>query len=216
VASKKKLPFDGRRLYRFFDTAEHADALTQGKVWISTLETCRRYENEHQGDPAEGQQYLEPPPSVGHGDDPELVAAARRQGFGIGPGARDVFIHDNVFIGGMPDAFLLCTTKRFDPAAFAGWWNTNFCCEITDGGEFFRLVTERLRGLFGSRLALWVVEDVVYGGIVGMAGPGGFVKAPRYQGQEEVRMVWEVPDPYRYESFQLYAPEVAPLCRRIL
>lgn len=50
-------PFNGRPLYRYFDTPEHADALTQGYVWISTLQKCRQYENEHQGDRGEGLQY---------------------------------------------------------------------------------------------------------------------------------------------------------------
>jgi hypothetical protein len=43
MASKaRKDEFNGRALYRFFDTAEHAEALTQGQAWISTLGACRR------------------------------------------------------------------------------------------------------------------------------------------------------------------------------
>ena len=34
-------------LYRYFELEYHADIFAAGKVWISTLDACRRYEGEH-------------------------------------------------------------------------------------------------------------------------------------------------------------------------
>ena len=32
------------KVYRFFKEKSHAEALCNGDVWLSTIETCRRYE----------------------------------------------------------------------------------------------------------------------------------------------------------------------------
>jgi hypothetical protein len=37
-------------IYRFFSEEYQANALAQGEVWLSTLETCRAYEDPAQGD----------------------------------------------------------------------------------------------------------------------------------------------------------------------
>jgi hypothetical protein len=42
------------RLYRFFKCLEHAQNFADGRIWISTLEACRKHEDPQQGDSEEG------------------------------------------------------------------------------------------------------------------------------------------------------------------
>ena len=42
------------RLYRHFEKEDHAEALTRGEVWISTLNVCRKMESRVRRDPGEG------------------------------------------------------------------------------------------------------------------------------------------------------------------
>jgi hypothetical protein len=213
--------FAGRILYRFFDTAEHADALTQGHVWITTFQTCRGYENRNQGDPGEGSETYSPGLVSLSGEDKNHVEIARRMGIGLtGPGKLTAFGVGSRSV--IDDAYMLCTSMRFDPAAFSATFNADYCTEITDAGQFFRSVTARLRDRFGSRLRAATIGTVTYreraySGLDDSPGPIGFVKPQvPYKGQAEVRMVWGVGGPHSYEPFTLYVPDVAhPLCRRV-
>jgi hypothetical protein len=232
--------FNGRSLYRFFGKPEEADALAQGNVWISTFQTWRRHENEHQGDPGEGFEWYKTTAWVaGHGDDPTFVEYAHRMGYGIAPEARDVFIGPNQANYILPDAFGLSMTTRFDPDYFAAAFNlkATYWCEIVDAGEFFRRVTARLNGRFRrtthAAIGAVIYRERGYHALVDLdypPGPVGFAKPPvPYQGQEEVRAVWIVPPlppewglvdppgtPPPYKPFLLPLPEVAPLIRRII
>src|SRR5690606_38160050 len=67
-------------VYRFFQEEWQADALARGDVWLSTLETCRAYENPEQGDSEEGYETYNSGHAVGDSSDPELVEVARRSG----------------------------------------------------------------------------------------------------------------------------------------
>ncbi|HDK9887549.1 TPA: hypothetical protein PVT12_005421 [Klebsiella pneumoniae] len=43
-----------KKLYRFFEKEEYANEFINGRLRISTLETCRNHKNEAQGDRNEG------------------------------------------------------------------------------------------------------------------------------------------------------------------
>lgn|GEM_PF-1328226 len=43
-----------KKLFRFFKERKHAEDLVAGRVWLSTLKTCRNYEDPEQGDSKEG------------------------------------------------------------------------------------------------------------------------------------------------------------------
>ena len=45
-------------VYRFFKELSHAQALLNGQVWLSTLNTCRQYENNAQGDQLEATRVI--------------------------------------------------------------------------------------------------------------------------------------------------------------
>ena len=137
--------FHGRTIYRYCDTANHAKALARGYVWLGTLQRCRQYENKQQGDPGEGLNYYHT--STVTSEDKDFQQLARASGFGIPPNAIRSRIRDNLIIEPVSmfnDAFVLCTSLRFDPRAFAAAWNAPHCGEITDAGRFLDLVIPRL------------------------------------------------------------------------
>nr|WP_306287585.1 hypothetical protein [Pseudoalteromonas sp. WY3] len=83
----KKLVFiDGYNnpVYRFFPEKWQAESLCQGNVWISTLETCRKYEDPLQGDLGEATQTYKSGHIVGGSGDPAFVEMASRSGIHIG------------------------------------------------------------------------------------------------------------------------------------
>lgn len=63
------------KVYRFFKEKSHAEALCNGDVWLSTIETCRRYEDPLQGDPDEAIQTYNSGFISGGSDDSRFVSA---------------------------------------------------------------------------------------------------------------------------------------------
>lgn len=190
-------------IYRSFHCSEYADAFVHGKVFISTLGACRRYETLGQGDPGEGTAHYESGFMRGHGDDPVFRQRAARYGVGMNPGARNITFDNCASDTTIPDAYVLCCTVA--PSDVVGRVFGAFCVEITDPPELFRRLTIALGRRHHLRQAVWGrvrYADRSYHGLEPESGPTGFVKpADPYAPQKEFRMLWFLND---------HAPVIAP------
>ncbi|MCP6036931.1 hypothetical protein NL368_26675, partial [Klebsiella pneumoniae] len=138
------------KVYRFFKEKSHAEALCNGDVWLSTIETCRRYEDPLQGDPNEAIQTYSSGFISGGSDDSRFVSAAAHAGIHIGPGCSGITIQNCRSFNKMPDAFVLCTTLEFQPENLNDTFG-NYCVEISNVEEFFGLITKKLKGLLDRK-----------------------------------------------------------------
>ena len=205
-------------VYRFFNDPSHADALAAGKVWLSTLETCRRYEDPRQGDPEEGFVTYNSGHAVGNSGDKDFELIAARSGIHIGPGCANITLSNNIAVRHLSDAIVLCTTELFDPNALSETFG-RYCVAISDPRRLFALMTDQLRRVYNVAEAAYgrvIYKDRFYTGLQEPPGPIGFVKPPdKYQDQHEVRFLWTVKEQQKLQPFLLEVPEVAILCRRV-
>ena len=203
-------------VYRCFKEASHAETLCNGQIWISTLETCKHYEDLLQGDPEEAHLIYNTGSVNGGSEDRNFVEIAARAGIMIGPGCSNISISDCTNTTRIPDGFVLCTTSLFDPATFKTFGEA--CVEIREPRQFFECVTRAMsihhtitQAAFGSI----IYQHREYTGLQSPPGPLGFVKPDRYSPQKEVRFLWLVESRSTLQPFLLNVPEVASLCRRI-
>ena len=202
-------------VYRYFDEAKYADAMTNGSLRISTLERCRAYENEHQGDAGEGTQSYLSGSIKGGSDDPAFVEMAMRAGFEIGPGCSDLEIHGAIHRTTIPDAYVLSTAIQRNDDLFADSFG-RFCVEIVAPGLFFWrvssvLAAQRLVNL-GSYASV-TYRERSYTGLEDMV-PTAFVKPVYpYAEQKELRFVWSPVGPCA--PVDIVAPSIRELCRRV-
>lgn len=205
-------------VYRFFKEPGHADALASGTVWLSTLETCRAYEDPYQGDPDEAVQRYNSGHAVGGSDDAAFKLIAERSGISIGPGCSNITVSNCTAVHRLPDAFVLCTTEQFNPKNLSDTFG-RYCVEIERPQEFFRLLTASLSQLHAIREAAFgrvIYRERNFAGLQDPPGPIGFVKPPdKYKSQHEVRFLWTSLTGAQLAPFALYAPECVALCRRI-
>jgi len=210
--------FSGQVVYRFFKDAEHADAMASGKIWISTLETCRQYENPLQGDPEEATQKYNSGHAIGGSGDRDFKLIAARSGIHIGDGCSNISISNCTSMHRVLDAYVLCTTSHFDPDKLGDVFGLH-CVEVTHPHEFFRLMSLELAKLHKVREAAYgsvIYSEREYKGLEDPPGPIGFVKPPdKYQDQREVRFLWTVDEVLRLQPFLLDVPNAATLCRRL-
>ncbi len=120
-----------KSVYRFFMKENEAEALTRGQVWISTLKTCRNYENPEQGDPQEAYETYSSGYIKGDGNDPDFVARALKSGIYIDPSCRGGTIDNCSETTYIVDSYILCTTKVFSPEKLSDTFG-RYCVEITD------------------------------------------------------------------------------------
>lgn len=137
-------------VYRFFRERHHAEQLTQGIVWLSTLGSCRGYEEDGRGDAAEATQVYRSGEVSGSGADSHIQYVAQHSGIKleIAPGAKidHVIIKDAIYSRGIKDAFVLCASQKFDqscmeifgpycveisrPRVFLGWLPCGLVCSF--------------------------------------------------------------------------------------
>lgn len=205
-------------VYRFFSEPEHADALAAGHVWLSTLETCRAYEDPLQGDPHEATHEYNSGHVVGSSGDVAFEQIAARSGILIGPGCSNITISNNTLVKRLPDAFVLCTTEHFSPEKLSDTFG-RYCVEISNPQALFHQLTNELSKRFRLREAAYgrvIYRHRKYVGHQEEPGPIGFVKPPdKYQDQREVRFLWTVDNSLNLKPFLLEVPQAATLCRRI-
>jgi hypothetical protein len=210
--------FDGGPVYRFFDAPEYADALAAGRVWISTLDTCRRYEDPRQGDSGEAHESYISGAITAHGDNPTLQLMAARSGIYIPPTAKHISLGGNARTSRIPDAYVLCLTEKYDPNEFTDTFGKH-CVEVFDVRAFFQAVTEELvrnHRVFRGETGKVLYAERRYAGLQSPPGRIGFVKpADPYAAQREFRMLWHVEDWQTIKPFLLDVPAVTAYCRRI-
>lgn len=135
-----------KSVYRFFEEQEHADALARGDVYLSTLESCRAYEDAEKGDSEEAHETYFSGSLLGDGSNPQFVEQARRAGIGIGPNSRNTKIVNCSSTVSLSDAYVLCTTTEFSPQNLNEKFG-RFCVEIKDPREFFVSISKRLNSI---------------------------------------------------------------------
>jgi hypothetical protein len=217
--SRRPVQDSPHKVYRFFKEPTHADALTSGTVWLSTLEACRAYEDPYQGDPDEAVQRYKSGHAVGGSDDDAAFKLiAERSGIFIGPGCSNNTVSNCSAVQRLPDAFVLCTTEKFNPESLSDTFGRH-CVEIERPQEFFQLLTANLSKLHDVSAAAFgrvIYRERSYTGLQNPPGPIGFVKPPdKYKSQREVRFLWTSLTGTPLAPFALYAPECAALCKRI-
>src|SRR6476620_9237059 len=85
-------------VYRFFDEPQYAEALVNGYVWLSTLETCRSYEDPARGDRGEGTLAYRSGYIRGDGTDPSVQEVGRRAGIRIDSTSKNIILSDNAML----------------------------------------------------------------------------------------------------------------------
>ncbi len=217
---KKLVTIDGYNepIYRFFPEQWQAESLCKGNVWISTLETCRQYEDPLQGDPEEATHTYNSGYIHGDSDNPAFVKIAARSGIRI-EGCPDSTISDCTRIQQLPDAYVLCTTRDFCPENLSNTFGC-YCVKISNPAEFFKRASVALnkhRKIREGGMGLVKYTDRSYTGLQSPPGPIGFVK-PRdqYEAQKEFRLLWIPENLEAIKPFLLECPEVSELCSQIV
>lgn len=209
---------NSRPVYRFFKRESEADALAQGDVWLSTLETCRAYEDPKQGDPEEAHEIYNTGYCVGGSGDPSFVEVARRASIHIGPGCSGIVLSNNTRRSVIRDAYVLCTTSKYSPEMLGETFG-KFCVEINNPSNFFFRVSDSLEKIQAIEAAIHggvVYRDRFYEGMEPPPGPIGFVKpSDIYAEQKEFRFLWIPKNFNKITPFLLKCPEVSNICRRI-
>jgi len=205
-------------IFRFFFEKWQAEALTNGYVWISTLETCRGYENPEQGDPGEATMTYNSGKITGDGDNPDVQLIAKRSGISIGKGCSNITMSNNICYSRLPDGYVLCTTDDFLPGKLSKTFGM-YCVKINNPKLFFKRVTEcfgQQTKLNESIIGKVVYDDRFYKHTENPPGPIGFVKPKdKYSDQSEVRMLWIPESCASLKPFSLQCHEVSELCERI-
>ncbi|WP_395299045.1 hypothetical protein V1574_15595 [Enterobacter kobei] len=207
-----------RRVYRFFKEKIHAEALCDGKVWLSTLETCRAYEDPLQGDRGEAMHSYSVDKISGSSSDADLVEMCSRLGIEIGEGCSNVTISDGQSFYSIKDAFVLCTTKEFNPSKLNSTFG-NYCVEISEPSIFFEVVTEELNKIIplkSAGMGAVIYDKREFTGLEPIPGPIGFVKPKDiYSEQKEFRFLWETIEHEEIKPLEVHCPSIARLCKLI-
>lgn len=203
-------------IYRYFREAEHATDFASGKVWISTLNSCRTYEDAERGDKEEGTLEYRTGHIKGDYGDKSFETMARRGGVELKLGATNCTLNATRKMR-IDDAFVLCMAEERTPQLAKTFGE--YCVEIIEPEKFFMLISSRL-------MDAQKVKECVFGrvnyqardfsGLEEPPGDIGFVKpVDRYCDQKEVRFLWTVERGMEIKSFSLEVPEIARLCRLI-
>lgn len=182
-------------VYRFLRSEEHARQFASGKIYISTLEACRAYEEEGRGDAEEGYEQRVIDHARGGSNDPAFVELARKVSIHIGEGCSNVSLRNVKSINSIHDAYVLCTTDQFDPKKLGPRYG-EYCVEITNPFAFFNVVTQALLGhtaLKEAAMGPIIYKERLIKNMDESPGPIGFVKPPDiYASDREYRFLWTV------------------------
>lgn len=208
------------KVFRFFEKPEHAEDFAKGKIWISTLERCRQYEDPKQGDKDEATftHYVDEV-VITDGRETKNQMLAARMGIKIPSSPINLTVKNSIFYFRLPDGLVLCTTLRYAPDTLSDNFGKH-CVEISRPEEFFRTLTESLLSTYP------MIEDAACGPIsytdrvspVHNALPNqiGFIKpSDPYADQEEYRMLWLVKHDVSLTPGVIYNPALANYCKRI-
>jgi hypothetical protein len=209
---------EGQPVYRFFNNERYADQLTSGTIMVSTLETCRKYEDKLQGDPEEAIHSY----NTGNAwsEDPRSKRAFENfTGSAPIPGSNTFLINctrkTQIF-----DAYVICTTEHFDSTKL-GDAIGKYCVQIIDPVRFFYYIFKRLKVATCGNVIDAVAGKVKYQsrewtGNEPAPGPIGFVKpADPYEPQQEIRFLARIKNPKSLKPIIIDAPRISRLCKRI-
>ncbi|MFJ4392985.1 hypothetical protein [Pseudomonas soli] len=133
-----------KSVYRFIKSEVHADQLARGEIYISTLETCRGFEDPQRGDKEEGyERYFNKGTISGGGSNSEFVYQANQLGMLIGPDATGITIVGGERLTKLHDSYVLCTTMGFSRESLTESFG-KYCVEIFDVDGFAKVVTQCL------------------------------------------------------------------------
>ena len=205
-------------VYRFFKEEKYANALEDGELFISTLETCRQYEDPLQGDPEEAyERYNSGSKKLGNGSDPRFARLAANLGVGVDPNAYGITIDNCQSVRRLADAYVLCTTIGFSKSMLTETFG-RYCVEIRDVRRFFNVVTGRMKeewGVTEAQCGPIIYKERIFTGYERSPGPIGFVKPPdKYQSQQEYRFLWHYGDGRSVRPGVIQVPELRNLVRR--
>jgi hypothetical protein len=184
-------------VYRFFTERAHAEALLDGRVWMSTIEACRRAEGAARGDPDEGTTYYTSGAYALPSADPRMQYVAKRSGIYVDPESEGMKLIGNRAVWRRPDAWILCTTERYDPAAMDGIGG--YAVAIASPLVFLYHITKALmaeRRLRYGRCGPVTYASRHYADLEQEQAHPGFLKPPdQYSQQREYRFLWPAADP---------------------
>lgn len=206
-------------VFRFFKSEDHADALLNGQIHISTLERCRAYEDPLQGDSEEGVEWYYSGGTVaGSGSDPDIVAFAESFGIYVGPHVGKVSITNATRKLYIRDAYVLCATLGFLDDGLPNTFGQH-CVKIDNLGEFFLSVTKKLSQVTKfneATLGKVIYKERSYKDNEESPGLIGFVKPPdKYAAQQEFRFIWYVHDEHDIAPITIECPEIMKFVTRI-
>lgn len=206
-------------IYRFFDDATYADEFVKGNIKISTLEACRGYEDELQGDSHEAKHTYFVGETPVSSDSDNFQSVAKNLGFKIetfGNGVGTISNCQNIKT--IEDAFVLCTTRSDTSEMLQGTFG-QYCVEISSPKRLFTLITRELRRKTDIRQAARgdiIYENPRYSGSESAPGPLGFVKRrDKYSHQKEYRFLWTLKNREKIEPFVISIPNARNICKRI-
>ncbi|HFJ4329205.1 hypothetical protein [Serratia liquefaciens] len=209
-------------VYRFFDEEIYANSFCEGNIRISTLESCRAYENPEQGDKNEATWHHKIDSMLLNDPDEEQIRALQWAGFSVGQGSKNIYFENITTTTVLPDAYVLCMTKHLDPKAFSGSFG-KYCVEISNAHYFFNLIhrkivenhtKSRVDGLYGDinysdRKSLNLQTPHTHIGFIKPVFP--------YASQREFRFLWVVEEQTcELKKLDIKCPEAAFLCKRII
>ncbi|HAX9712205.1 TPA: hypothetical protein JS563_000741 [Serratia marcescens] len=208
-------------VYRFFDKEEYANALCNGDIRISTLDICRKYENAEQGDAGEGSWTQEIKNLVVDGGDPRN-GALRYAGIYVHPSAVATSIGYARADISLADAYLICTTKKYDPTVFKESFG-EYCVKISDAQRFAAIIGKAISELHDGMDITALYNDVTY--LEKRTGMNysvpnthiGFIKPEHpYKEQNEFRFLWLPKDRnMKLKTLDLNCHELSCICSRV-
>lgn len=204
------------KIYRFLPEENYAEALCKGLVWLSTLENCRSYENPFRGDDQEGTEEYFSGTIKGDATDSRVRTVASRL-FNSPVQGGHFSISNCKSIRKIPNAFVICTTAKYDPEKFNRVFGS-FCVEISFPMTFHELISKRLAEMFSiSENAFGPIkyQSRGYYHLEAPPGPIGFVKPQKYKNDHEYRSMWIMKDLLDLKPFLLSVPEIKSFCRRV-
>jgi hypothetical protein len=221
VYTSEDTDLDIRRgpLYRAFQERWQAEALVSGRVWITTLNACRRMEDSLRRDGGEGTLLYRSGEISGPADDPRVHEVARRAGLGYAPGTvgGSVTVVGCLTVTEHADVYALCmSTERmtkFGP----------YCVRISEPLQFLNAVGDLLVET-GRMLRVTATgpDTNCHFGVVRYldrsyrhldpSGHPAFVKPPiPFAEDKEVRAIFR-PTRLPIAPFELPCPDAAAFC----
>lgn len=176
-------------LYRFLPKAEYAKDFCEGRLWLSTLEICRKTEDTVRGDSGEGTRLMTIKAAGGGQLNSEELRFARSMG-----GDSSAFIFNSGLGTVLQDHHLLSLTMDGNLDAMREFGE--HCIEITKPKAFMNALTNYLNakhGLVEGVMAKVAYKERAHDSKEPRPGPIGFVKPESFSKEKEVRMLWADP-----------------------